>query len=157
MTENEMKAAGLGALTYQASGLEAYTSLGLVTAVGPSHDRSGDTVYVQHYDVPSVLMSKHHVDSYGYGAPGRATCKWMPLCTLCGFSCCCFTASSQQQFSYTLLVAPLGQILCVSAAAYDLMLALHKEMPAFFHAFLQHMCMASLSEQHSPCGLLDIA
>ncbi len=40
MTENEMKAAGLGALTYQASVLEAYMSLDLVTAVGPPHDRS---------------------------------------------------------------------------------------------------------------------
>ena len=51
MTENEMKAAGLGALTYQASVLEAYMSLGLITAVGPSHDRSAYTLCFQHYDV----------------------------------------------------------------------------------------------------------
>lgn len=44
ITENEMKAAGLGALTYQASVLEAYKSLGLSTAVGPSHDRSAYTL-----------------------------------------------------------------------------------------------------------------
>lgn len=55
-----MKAAGLGVLTYQASVLEAYTSLGLVTAVGPSHDRSAYTSYFQHYDVPSVVEQSAH-------------------------------------------------------------------------------------------------
>ncbi len=50
-----MKAAGLGALNYQASVLEAYMSLGLVTAVGPSHDRSAYTFCFQHCDMLSVV------------------------------------------------------------------------------------------------------
>ncbi|KAL0039791.1 hypothetical protein WJX77_008140 [Trebouxia sp. C0004] len=50
MTENVMKTAGLGALTYQASVMEAYMSLGLVTAVGPSHDRA--------YCYPSITPLK---------------------------------------------------------------------------------------------------
>ena len=56
----EMKAAGLGALTYQASVLEAYMSLGLVTAIGPSHDRSAYTLCFQHYAVPSVVEQSVH-------------------------------------------------------------------------------------------------
>ncbi|DBB17222.1 TPA: hypothetical protein ACH3X3_014281 [Trebouxia sp. C0006] len=50
ITESEMTAAGLGAVTYQASVLEAYMSLGLVTAVGPSHDRA--------YCYPSITPLK---------------------------------------------------------------------------------------------------
>jgi len=60
MTENKIQAAGLGALTYQASVLEAYMLLGLVTAVGPSHDRSAYTLCFQHYDGPSVVEQSTH-------------------------------------------------------------------------------------------------
>ena len=78
MIEKETKAAGLGALTYQASVLEAYMSLGLVTAVGPPHDRSAYTLCFQRCDELSVVE---------WNTQEQATL-WR-----------CFTASSQQQFS----------------------------------------------------------
>jgi hypothetical protein len=65
MTENEMKAAGLGALTYQASVMEAYMSLGLVTAVGPPHDRSAYIVCFSTVMCPVVGESSHEQATCG--------------------------------------------------------------------------------------------